>query len=623
MRLQELLLYGNPLDLAPTCALDADTGPLMRFLSALNAAAKTGIAKFSDQELGAIPLQLLRVTHIHHVDLSCNGLSGMPRQISMLTQLKVLDLRDNLFDNVPIELSFCPLLHTLTLDRNRFADVVPNICAISQLEVLSLNENLIVALPPDMANMVSLVMLDLRGNEHLSLVAGQLLRENLSRLMLYLRTIQTGLVYENINLSRRGLTNFPIEVHSGNGTLKVMCLAYNELVSLPETLEELCCLTTLDVSNNILETLPQSLGSMTKLTELLLNDNQLSSLPGSFVNLSGLTALALERNPLENFPFEHVENWTLLNRLTIDSEKQMVMPEGNVHTTTALMPLEVVSQGMSKCLEYRQRMQQARVCGAMDLSVMQLSLLPNSVLRMPLLTKLNLTGNALLTIPEGITALISMQDLGLNDNRLRCLPPQMGVMSSLRILSVMDNRLEYLAPQIGRLTSMIDLNLTNNPDLLCPPPEVFKLGVKAILSFLDKISHGIRSGSIELAGLNLVHLLLPWDDLEPKLQAMVLSRNRLESVPTRVDRCTALTALWVDSNQLTTLPPSFGQLHALKSLALDMNQLSALPACVCQLTALQRLTLDNNVLRFLHPRMSELQVCPRMTWIHSNSLHGT
>jgi len=129
---------------------------------------------------------------------------------------------------------------------------------------------------------------------------------------------------------------------------------------------------------------------------------------------------------------------------------------------------------------------------------------------------------------------------------------------------------------------------------------------RAIRNFLNRISYGKTHGSIELSGLALENLVLPWDDLQSKLQALVLSRNQLAAMPSEADQCTCLTALWIDSNALTTLPHTFGKLCALKSLALDLNQLAALPACVCDLTALERLTLDNNVLRFLHPRMSEL-----------------
>jgi Leucine-rich repeat (LRR) protein len=74
---------------------------------------------------------------------------------------------------------------------------------------------------------------------------------------------------------------------------------------------------------------------------------------------------------------------------------------------------------------------------------------------------------------------------------------------------------------------------------------VLKQGVPSILGFLNKIAYGKTMGSIELSNLSLEHLLLPWDDLRSKLQALVLSRNQLASLPVEIDRCTCLTSLWV------------------------------------------------------------------------------
>jgi len=51
------------------------------------------------------------------------------------------------------------------------------------------------------------------------------------------------------------------------------------------------------------------------------------------------------------------------------------MPEGAVHTTTELMPLEIISQGLSKCVQYRERLLKSRATGALDLSVSRRALL--------------------------------------------------------------------------------------------------------------------------------------------------------------------------------------------------------------------------------------------------------
>lgn len=46
-------------------------------------------------------------------------------------------------------------------------------------------------------------------------VAAMMLKESLSKLMSYLREVQMGMVYGAINLSRRGISTFPVEVLIG------------------------------------------------------------------------------------------------------------------------------------------------------------------------------------------------------------------------------------------------------------------------------------------------------------------------------------------------------------------------------------------------------------------------
>jgi hypothetical protein len=46
-------------------------------------------------------------------------------------------------------------------------------------------------------------------------VAAVMLKESLSKLMSYLREVQMGMVYGAVNLSRRGISTFPVEILIG------------------------------------------------------------------------------------------------------------------------------------------------------------------------------------------------------------------------------------------------------------------------------------------------------------------------------------------------------------------------------------------------------------------------
>lgn len=42
-----------------------------------------------------------------------------------------------------------------------------------------------------------------------------MLKESIQKLMSYLREVQIGMVYGSVNLSRRGISSFPVEVFIG------------------------------------------------------------------------------------------------------------------------------------------------------------------------------------------------------------------------------------------------------------------------------------------------------------------------------------------------------------------------------------------------------------------------
>ncbi len=122
----------------------------------------------------------------------------------------------------------------------------------------------------------------------------------------------------------------------------------------------------------------------------------------------------------------------------------------------------------------------------------------------------------------------------------------------------MDNRITHISPALGSLTRLTNFNVTHNPDLVCPPPEVYTQGVKAILNFLQRVEKGFSHGQVELSSLRIETLSLPWESLAPGLRALLLSRNVIKALPDSVASLTSLTALWVDNNQLSALPSHIG-----------------------------------------------------------------
>jgi leucine-rich repeat protein SHOC2 len=75
-------------------------------------------------------------------------------------------------------------------------------------------------------------------------------------------------------------------------------LQSKQLSSLPENIDSLTSLYSLNLSDNQLTSLPESIGSLTSLNCLNLSHNQLTSLPKNISNLTNLKSLILADNPL-------------------------------------------------------------------------------------------------------------------------------------------------------------------------------------------------------------------------------------------------------------------------------------------------------------------------------------
>jgi GTPase SAR1 family protein len=78
-----------------------------------------------------------------------------------------------------------------------------------------------------------------------------------------------------------------------------------------------------------------------------------------------------------------------------------------------------------------------------------------------------------------------------------------------------------------------------------------------------------------------------------QLRELKLSFNKMKTLPTFIDRLTALQLLDLSGNGLSVLPEAIGQLTQLRELKLSHNELRALPAFLCQITALRSLDLNN------------------------------
>lgn len=156
--------------------------------------------------------------------------------------------------------------------------------------------------------------------------------------------------------------------------------------------------------------------------------------------------------------------------------------------------------------------------------------------------------------PREIFALAdSLEVLNLTGNRLKALPADLSRLRKLRILFCSDN------------------DFTTLPEMLGECPQLEMIGFKSC-----------QIGQ------------LPASALPTRLRWLILTGNRLESLPTELGGCARLQKLALAGNRLRSLPASMADLGRLELLRIAANQLDALPGWLLELPRLAWLAYAGN-----------------------------
>lgn len=152
----------------------------------------------------------------------------------------------------------------------------------------------------------------------------------------------------------------------------------------------------------------------------------------------------------------------------------------------------------------------------------------------------------------------TLEILNLSGNQLRILPDNLSRLSKLRILFCSDNPFEHLPPSLGDC------------------PQLSMIGFK---------SNQIAS--------------VPAESLPPNLRWLILTDNRLPSLPDALGQKPQLQKLMLSGNRLAELPESIAQCSKLELLRIASNQLPSLPQWLLDMPRLAWLAFAGNPLSIL------------------------
>lgn len=147
---------------------------------------------------------------------------------------------------------------------------------------------------------------------------------------------------------------------------------------------------------------------------------------------------------------------------------------------------------------------------------------------------------------------------------------------TLEVLNLSDNALSSLPDDLPRLHKLRVLFCSDNQ--FTEVPAV--LGQCLQLSMIGFKTNQIRT--------------LPGAALPPQLRWLILTDNWLEALPAEIGNCTQLQKLMLAGNHLTELPETLTNCTNLELLRIAANQLTELPACLLTMPRLAWLAYAGN-----------------------------
>ncbi|MBA7605246.1 hypothetical protein ES703_12376 [subsurface metagenome] len=202
------------------------------------------------------------------------------------------------------------------------------------------------------------------------------------------------------------------------------------------------------------------------------------------------------------------------------------------------------------------------------------------------ITRLQLVGHGLKTLPENVEQLKQLRYLYLNGNDFRILPEWIGAFKNLKVLDVMSCDLESLPKATGNLNLLRYLNVTNN----------------YLKEFPDSIGKLINLS--ELHGeINSLKSLPDSIGLLKNLESLYLSENSINSIPDSIGNLINLKILDLELNKLESLPNTLQELINLERINISGNYFKTIPKCLYNLLKIKEIIIDFSLIKTIPIKM--------------------
>lgn len=390
---------------------------------------------------------------------------------SDLERLTRLILRNCDMRTVPGCIGQCKNLRLVDMSENRSLMELPEeIAQCTRLEELYLTHCFLMAIPDDIGSLGALRILDVTRNYLQNLPASIGSCHNLAEL----------------RLAHNKMEALP-DVIGQCSSLRLLCATDNRLDELPKTIGDCIQLEEFSCRENFLHAIPASLGQCTKLKLIDLGRNDLTDLPEALGQCTQLEKLLLSNNCLNEL-FSSIGQCKRLSVLELGNDvselkdaRQFLEAVGRDDPISEWPPddlnrLTYLPSSIVQCVELKELDISGNAIGSLpdelgnlhQLEVLYasrncLSLLPESICDCKNLRELLLCDNGLSIVPKNIGNLNKLESLDLSQNAVFCLPDSFRDCQSLENIDLSDNQLLEFPTSLVERENLRHLNTSGNP----------------------------------------------------------------------------------------------------------------------------------------------------------------